>query len=112
MNERLERLSGVFAALANPNRLRMYQLLRERELACEAAEVESPAPERCCNVGELAAKLNISAATVSHHLKELNRAGLIETSRRGRFVYCAIDEDQVERLQDFLSRGRSAVGPS
>lgn len=97
-----EQLSAMFAALANPHRLRMYRRLRTRELECSAEESTCSYTDRCCNVGELAADLNIHPATVSHHLKELSRAGLVATKRTGRFVYCSLNHDAFVRLAAFL----------
>jgi DNA-binding transcriptional ArsR family regulator len=52
--------------------------------------------------GEIAAQLDISAPTLSFHLKELKRAGLICAQRRGRNVIYAAEYGGVRALIDFL----------
>lgn len=56
---------------------------------------------RC--VGELGRELSISPSTVSHHLKELRRAGLIKTQRRGRNIECWTDPDVLSELAKFFA---------
>lgn len=106
----VEDLSQAFKALGHPQRLRIVRNLLARTLAC----CDQERPEDCsldpasCNVGEVAAGLEVSAATVSHHLKELDRAGIIERVRDGRYLYCRIHEDRLRQLIDFLEASRPA----
>jgi len=44
------------------------------------------AAQRCTACSDLRAAFPITAATLSHHMKELESCGLIETTRRGKFV--------------------------
>ncbi len=82
-----ERLHLIARALADPRR---YELLRQigkagDTLACEQL--------RGCTV--------LSAPTVSHHMKELETAGLVRSSRDGKFVtYCL----QRDVLAAYLAR--------
>ena len=99
-------MASAFAALANENRLGMFEQLRSKELECNAGDGACSFTDHCCSVGELAANLEVTQATVSHHLKELGRADLVETTRRGRFIYCSVNESAVERLEAFF---RSSV---
>ena len=110
MNQELEWISRAFGALSNPNRARMFQQLRNKELECDDGGQGCSFSDRCCNVGELASTLEITPATVSHHLKELSRAGLVMATRRGRFIYCSVNEQAVARLDAFLRTG--AAEPS
>ena len=48
--------------------------------------LQQVASQPCVACSDLRAALPITAATLSHHLKELESCGLIETSRRGKFV--------------------------
>jgi ArsR family transcriptional regulator len=50
------------------------------------------------NSGALAAAVGLTESTVSHHLTQLQRAGLIESDRRGMYVYHRPDRDAVAAL--------------
>ena len=104
-NQDLQWMASAFAALANENRLSMFEQLRSKELECNARDGACSFTDHCCSVGELVTNLEVTQATVSHHLKELNRADLVETKRRGRFIYCSVNESAVERLEEFLRSG-------
>lgn len=90
-----------FEALASKPRLSILEALREKDLECTDPE-DCDLSNRCCNVGELAEELELSQPTVSHHLKELRRAGFIETEKEGRTLYCSLNKDQFEALAEFL----------
>ena len=84
-------------ALANSNRVQIFlKLLRccEPGTACKPDEIVS-----CC-VGDLGEELDIAASTLSHHIKELSRAGLIETARRGQNVECWVNREAVAKLAE------------
>ncbi|WP_067975979.1 ArsR/SmtB family transcription factor [Mycolicibacter icosiumassiliensis] len=69
-----ERLAGVLKALAEPTRLRLVSLIAAHEGA-----------EAC--VCDLTAPVGLSQPTVSHHLKILVEAGLLERTQRGKWAY-------------------------
>ena len=54
-------------------------------------------------VGELAKAVNVMKSTVSHHIKELRRVGLIRTERQGQRIACWVDPDMVDTLKGFFS---------
>lgn len=91
----------VFEALASTTRMNLLEALREKRLTCDDPD-SCDLSERCCNVGELAEALDLTQPTISHHLKELRRAGLITTEKDGRSLYCTINDDRFEELSDFL----------
>ncbi len=66
-----EQFAAISRALADPRR---YAMLRQIAAAGEMT---------CCSLEE---QQIISPATISHHLKELNEAGLIEVERAGRIA--------------------------
>ena len=55
-------------------------------------------------VGDLGCNLGIAPSTVSHHLKELYRAGLIRTQRQGQRIECHADPVTLEALYSFSAR--------
>jgi ArsR family transcriptional regulator, arsenate/arsenite/antimonite-responsive transcriptional repressor len=74
----------LFRALGDPARVRIVNLL--------ATSVE---PVCAC---ELYGPLGLSQPTVSHHLKKLVDAGLLEREQRGRWAYFSLNSDAVEKL--------------
>src|SRR6266849_6734131 len=66
------RIEKISKALADKTRLRIFEAIS----ACKHM-----------NCGEIVSMRGITAATVSHHLKILNEAGLIACRREGQFVY-------------------------
>ncbi len=91
-------LSMIFRALADANRLAIFQLLRER---CRS---EPPLSENRIGqtVSEIAEEFDLSLSTVSHHLKELKNAGLIRCEKRGRWVHCSVDEAALREVESFV----------
>ncbi len=103
--DEVHRLAEIFKALANPNRLHIFMRL----VSCcpPGTRCSSEAAMRQC-VGELGQDLDIDPSTVSHHLKELRRAGLIRVERRGKNILCWVDRETVEAVANMLSGRRPA----
>lgn len=81
----------IFAALADPNRLRVVELLGER-------------PHRA---GELAARVGISAPVMSRHLRQLLQAGLITDARDpgdARVRIFRLSPEMIPSLQAWLDQ--------
>jgi ArsR family transcriptional regulator, arsenate/arsenite/antimonite-responsive transcriptional repressor len=76
--------AAVFKALADPHRVRIVNLL--------AAE------DRALCVCDLTEPLGIGQPTVSHHLKKLVAAGLLDREQRGTWAYYSLNRDAIARL--------------
>ncbi|MHB8066308.1 MAG: ArsR/SmtB family transcription factor [Desulfobaccales bacterium] len=100
--EEVHRLAEVFKALSNPNRLHIF--LRLVSCCPPGTKCSSGAAIRRC-VGELGQDLEIDPSTVSHHLKELRRSGLIRVERRGKNILCWVDRETVLGLANLLTGG-------
>ena len=95
-----EEFAKAFKALSNPNRLQIFQRLLTccvPGTACSADTVSG-----FC-VGELGEDLAVAPSTLSHHIKELQRAGLIKTQRKGKNVECFVDTENVRELMEFFA---------
>jgi DNA-binding transcriptional ArsR family regulator len=101
-NQDTERLAEAFKALSNPHRLKIFQQLMS---CCSPGTVcSSEEATRHC-VGELGNGLHIAPSTLSHHIKELSRAGLIRMERRGQRVDCWVEPATVTALSQFFQGG-------
>jgi ArsR family transcriptional regulator len=83
-------LARGFAALGDPNRLQILSIL-----------ANSPNGEVC--VCEFVVPLGKSQPTVSHHLRVLGDAGLVEGDRRGKWVWYRIIPHRLEALRSALA---------
>ena len=81
----------ALAALAQETRLSIYRLLIE-------------AGPDGVSAGRIGEKLQIPAATLSFHLKELSRAGLVSARQERQFIYYAVDFERMAELMTFLTQ--------
>ncbi|QNP68732.1 helix-turn-helix transcriptional regulator [Streptomyces roseirectus] len=94
--DRAADLAKVFKALGDPVRLRLMSMIASRG---EDGEV--------C-VCELTPAFDLSQPTISHHLKLLRQAGLIDCERRGTWVYYWALPGVLDELAAFLTTARPA----
>jgi len=94
----VDHLARMFRALGNPHRLRLFMnLLEESKLDLAKGRIHD------CFLGKLLAGIDLGAATVSHHVKELSDAGLIQTQREGKQLICSVDPKGLAHLRDALT---------
>src|SRR4051794_9119803 len=82
-----ESLAVRFRALADPTRVAIVSRLASTE--------------ECC-VCDLNAAFDLSQPTISHHLKVLRDAGLVESTKRGTWAYYRLVPEAVRELRDTL----------
>ena len=88
--EDAERLASALKAIAEPARLRLLSLIQAQ-----------PGHEAC--VCHLTEPLGLSQPTVSHHLKVLLNAGLVEREQRGSWAYFRVCEAPLASLALLLA---------
>lgn len=91
MEERFDLLLRFFKALADANRLKIIGLLAQNESSVE----------------ELAAMLDISASTVSHHLSKLSDIGLVSARAEGYYSIYRLETDTLEGMAQQLLSGNT-----
>ncbi|MFD7298409.1 ArsR/SmtB family transcription factor [Streptomyces sp. NPDC059897] len=84
-------LAKVFKALGDPVRLRLLSMIASRD-----------GGDVC--VCDLTPAFELSQPTISHHLKLLRQAGLIDCERRGTWVYYWLLPEMTDRLAGILTR--------
>lgn len=94
-------LAKIFKALSNEQRLKIFEIIyRENQKTFKDDSC-------CCGVKKafsmICDNLNISKSTISHHIKELQNAGLIECTRDGQACICKVNEDVIEEVKNFLN---------
>jgi len=88
--EDAENIARALKVLADPARLRLLSLIQSQ-----------PDHEACvCNLTE---PLGLGQPTVSHHLKVLLQAGLVEREQRGSWAYFRVVPEPLAALRELLS---------
>lgn len=91
-------LAQVFKALADPVRLRLFSLIASFD-----------GGQAC--VCDLTGPFDVSQPTISHHLRVLREAGLVDCERRGTWVYYWVLPGALSRLSDLLTPTAAADAP-
>ena len=85
-----EDVAAALRVLADPARLRLLSIIQAQ-----------PGGEAC--VCHLTEPLRLSQPTVSHHLKVLTQAGLLERDQRGRWAYYRVVPEPLAALRSLLA---------
>ena len=85
-----QRLLDIANALADPVRLRLVDILRDH-------------PGQLCPC-ELAPLFHLTQPTISHHLKVLKNAGVLDSEKHGLFMYYYIRPGALDELAGWLTR--------
>jgi ArsR family transcriptional regulator, arsenate/arsenite/antimonite-responsive transcriptional repressor len=83
-------IAAGFHALSEPLRIKVLELLRERELC----------------VCDLCETLGVSQSKLSFHLKTLKEAGLVTSRQEGRWIYYSLNIPQFAVLEQYLEEYR------
>ena len=106
-----EHLSGIFKALGDPTRMRIFETLRCCDAEVEIDEAGQCRPAHSLTVGEVCCRFGGSMSTISHHLKELRLAGLIRMEKRGRWIYCSVNPESLELIRGWMQTAGAEVQP-
>lgn len=82
-------LAAAFKAIGHPVRLQILDLLSRQ-----------PSPMCVCHIE---ARFTLSQPTISHHLRLLRKAGLVNSERRGTWIYYSASKAGIGPLKAFLS---------
>ena len=97
-------LARIFKALSDENRLAIFELIRKCcGDCCSVSEKDIDN-----TVTEIARHFSLSLSTVSHHLKELRNAGLIECRKNGRLLHWAADPEALEQIDRFTNAAQAS----
>lgn len=84
---RPEQFELIAKALADPRRVAMLEAIASR---------------KSCGCSTLTQQFPVSKATISHHIKELVRAGLVSAERHGQFLNCRVRRDVLAAYTEAL----------
>ncbi len=88
-SKRFQRVSSLSRALSHPARLAILEYL---------------AQQNQCISGDISDKIPLSRPTVSHHLQELKKAGLIKGALSGKHVYYCVDAENIIKMEKDIQK--------
>jgi ArsR family transcriptional regulator, arsenate/arsenite/antimonite-responsive transcriptional repressor len=79
-------MNKVFKALNDPARREILKMLREGDMTA----------------GDIAAKFDMTAPSISHHLDKLKQAGMVTTIKKGQFIHYSLNTTVVDDLIQYI----------
>lgn len=76
----------IFKAMSDENRLKILELLHEREY----------------NASELLVQMDFGQSTLSHHMRILLSAGIVQARKNGKWTYYSLRPEAYEEMADWL----------
>lgn len=95
--EQAEMIAPMFKALGDPVRLRLMSMIASTSEIC---------------VCDLTSEFDLSGPTISHHLKVLREAGLVDAERRGTWVWYRVKPEAFRQLGALLVLPGTATSAS
>jgi ArsR family transcriptional regulator, arsenate/arsenite/antimonite-responsive transcriptional repressor len=83
-------MNQLFKALNDPTRREILELLRKGDLSA----------------GDIADQFDISKPSISHHLDLLRQAGLVESVKKGQFIYYSINTTVFDEMVKWMMKFR------
>jgi ArsR family transcriptional regulator, arsenate/arsenite/antimonite-responsive transcriptional repressor len=81
-----ENMNEVFKALNDPARREILKMLKIKDMTA----------------GDIAAKFDMTAPSISHHLDKLKRAGLVTTIKQGQFITYSLNTTIIDDLLQYI----------
>ncbi len=97
----------VFKSLSNDTRLNIMHWLKEPEKHFLARDIHMPEDADFAGgvcVGAICDKAKISQSTISQYLDMMQRAGLLESRRFGKWTYYRRNEEAIKHLADYIGK--------
>lgn len=91
-------MASAFSALGSEQRIAVLRALVR-------------AGEDGLNIGALGDRTGVTGSTLTHHVKQLAQAGLVDQVKTGRVIQCAVNYDRVRELSAFLLQECCADAP-
>jgi ArsR family transcriptional regulator len=99
----------IFKALSNPSRLEILKFVYESGVA-GTYQGKLECCEKCSCMGDIVGRFHLAPSTISHHMKELARAGLVRVERDGQFVRLLPNPEALEAVSGFVDSMKDSAG--